>query len=59
MAKVTLNTLSQSSKEEDVVGENQNNAEHDMLEQNKSDEQQITTEGKNGKEDGMKMVEEK
>eukprot|EP00957_Ditylum_brightwellii_P091437 6962359-Ditylum_brightwellii.AAC.1 len=43
MAKVTFNTLSQSSNKEG----------------NKSDEQQITIEGDNSKEDGMEMVKEK
>eukprot|EP00957_Ditylum_brightwellii_P035451 2687764-Ditylum_brightwellii.AAC.4 len=33
--------------------------ENDVLEQNKSDEQQITTEGENDIEDGMETVKEK
>eukprot|EP00957_Ditylum_brightwellii_P097677 7439954-Ditylum_brightwellii.AAC.1 len=56
MVRVTFNTLSQSSNEEDVVGETQSGAGHDALEQNKSDEQQTTAEGRNRREDGMKLV---
>eukprot|EP00957_Ditylum_brightwellii_P065887 4996857-Ditylum_brightwellii.AAC.1 len=59
MVKVPFDRLSQSSNKEEVAGDKQSNTENDMLEQNKSDEQQITIQGKNGKEDGMEIVEEK
>eukprot|EP00957_Ditylum_brightwellii_P118674 9051958-Ditylum_brightwellii.AAC.1 len=55
MAKVTFNTLSHSNNEEDIIGETQSGTENEVLEQNKSDEQQIATKGRNGKKDGMEM----
>ena len=46
MAKVIFNILSQSSNKKEAASDKQSSAENDMLEQNKSDEQQITIKAK-------------
>eukprot|EP00957_Ditylum_brightwellii_P006195 469023-Ditylum_brightwellii.AAC.1 len=51
MARVMLNTLSQSSKKEHIASEIQSGAKHDVLVQNMSDEQQAAIDGENSRDD--------
>eukprot|EP00957_Ditylum_brightwellii_P028812 2176633-Ditylum_brightwellii.AAC.1 len=59
MARVTFYTLSQSSNKEDVASKIQSGTIHGVLEQNKSDKQQVTAEGENGREDSIKTEKDK
>eukprot|EP00957_Ditylum_brightwellii_P151287 11520106-Ditylum_brightwellii.AAC.1 len=59
MARITFNTLSQSSNEEDVSSEIQCGAKNDVLEQNKSDKQQATTNDDNGRDNSNETEKEK